>query len=160
MPFYFINLLPTLLLYISILLACACAQHDLVNIARPSNLLGSVLHPRGPTSTSNVCKTYGGRTVKQRLGRLLWKGVWGAALGNRVHPRSGTSQGRAHSPTPDRRVSKWRNMPWDDDVFYLMMMSLICSCRNKIGAELHVYLEEGTYHKRMFRGPSTNNMKN
>jgi hypothetical protein len=28
-----------------------------------------------------------------------------------------------------------------------MMMSFICSCRNKkIGAELHIYLEEGTYH--------------
>ena len=24
--------------------------------------------------------------------------------------------------------------------------------RNKIGAELHIYLEEGTYHKRLFRG--------
>jgi hypothetical protein len=40
-----------------------------------------------------------------------------------------------------------------------MMMSFICSCRNKIGAELHIYLEEGTYHKRLFRGPSTNDMK-
>jgi hypothetical protein len=35
-------------------------------------------------------------------------------------------------------------------------MSFICSCRNKIGAELHIYLEEGTYHERLFRGPSTN----
>jgi hypothetical protein len=41
----------------------------------------------------------------------------------------------------------------------MMMMSFICSCRNKIGAELHIYLEEGTYHKRLFRGPSTNDMK-
>jgi len=41
----------------------------------------------------------------------------------------------------------------------LMMMSFICSCRNKIGAELHIHLEEGTYHKRLFRGPSTNDMK-
>jgi hypothetical protein len=42
-----------------------------------------------------------------------------------------------------------------------MMMSLICSCRNKIivGAELHISLEEGTYHQRLFRGPSTNDMK-
>ena len=38
------------------------------------------------------------------------------------------------------------------DVFY-------CSFRNKIGAELHIYLEEGTYHKGLFRGPSTNDMK-
>ena len=27
------------------------------------------------------------------------------------------------------------------------------------GRELHIYLEEGTYHKRLFRGPSTNDMK-
>ena len=40
-----------------------------------------------------------------------------------------------------------------------MMMSSICSCRNKIGAELHIYLDEGTYHKRLFRGPSNNDMK-
>ncbi len=40
-----------------------------------------------------------------------------------------------------------------------MMMSFVCSCRNKIGPELHIYLEEGTYHKRLFRGPSTNDMK-
>jgi len=42
----------------------------------------------------------------------------------------------------------------------MMMMSFICSCRKqKIGAELHIYLEEGTYHKRLFRGPNTNDMK-
>ena len=42
----------------------------------------------------------------------------------------------------------------------MMMMSFICSCRNKkIGAELHIYLEEGTYHKRLFRGPNTDDMK-
>jgi hypothetical protein len=41
--------------------------HDLVNIARPtSNLLGSVLSPRGPKSTSNVCKAYGGPSVDER----------------------------------------------------------------------------------------------
>jgi len=40
------------------------------------------------------------------------------------------------------------------------VMSFICSCRNKIGAELNIYLEEGTCHKRLFIGPSTNdNMK-
>jgi hypothetical protein len=38
----------------------------------------------------------------------------------------------------------------------MMMMSLICSYRNKIGAEFHMYFEEGTYHKRLSRGPSTN----
>ena len=34
----------------------------------------------------------------------------------------------------------------------MMMMSFICSYRNKIGAELHIYLENGAYHKRLFRG--------
>jgi hypothetical protein len=31
----------------------------------------------------------------------------------------------------------------------MMMMSFICSCRNKskIGAELHIYFQEGTYYK-------------
>jgi hypothetical protein len=37
-----------------------------------------------------------------------------------------------------------------------MMMSFICSYRNKVGAKLHIYLEEGTYPKRLFRGTSTN----
>ena len=45
---------------------------------------------------------------------------------------------------------------WDG---LMMMMSFICSCRNKIGAELHIYLEEGAYHKSLLRGPSTNDMK-
>ncbi len=40
-----------------------------------------------------------------------------------------------------------------DDVFYLFLQ------KQKIGAELHTYLEEGTYLKRLFRGPSTNDMK-
>jgi hypothetical protein len=40
-----------------------------------------------------------------------------------------------------------------------LVMSLICSCRNKIGAELHIFLEEGTYHKRLFRGPRTYDIK-
>jgi hypothetical protein len=41
----------------------------------------------------------------------------------------------------------------DDDVFYLFLQ------KQKIGAELHIYLEDGTYHKRLFRGPNTNDMK-
>jgi hypothetical protein len=31
--------------------------------------------------------------------------------------------------------------------------------KQKIGGKLHIYLEEGTYHTRLFRGPSTNGMK-
>jgi hypothetical protein len=41
----------------------------------------------------------------------------------------------------------------DDDVCYLFLQE------QKIEAELHIYLEEGTYHKRLFRGPNTNDMK-
>ena len=41
----------------------------------------------------------------------------------------------------------------DDDVFYLFLQ------KQKIGPKLHMYLEEGTYHTRLFRGPSTNDMK-
>ena len=41
----------------------------------------------------------------------------------------------------------------DDVVFYLFLQ------KQKIGAKLHIYLEEGTYHKRLFRGPNTNDMK-
>ena len=41
----------------------------------------------------------------------------------------------------------------DDDVFYLFLK------KQKLGAKLHMYLEEGTYHRRLFRGPSTNDIK-
>jgi hypothetical protein len=41
----------------------------------------------------------------------------------------------------------------DDDVFYLFLQE------QKIGAELHTYLEEATYHQSLFRGPNTNDMK-
>ncbi len=37
--------------------------------------------------------------------------------------------------------------------FYLFLQ------KQKRGSDLHIYLEEGPYHKRMFRGPNTNDMK-
>ena len=40
----------------------------------------------------------------------------------------------------------------DDDVFYLLLQ------KQKIGAS-SIYLQEGTYHKRLFSGPSTIDMK-
>ena len=36
----------------------------------------------------------------------------------------------------------------DDNVFYLFLQ------KQNLGAKLHIYLEEGTYHKRLFRGPT------
>ncbi len=41
----------------------------------------------------------------------------------------------------------------DDDVFYLFLG------KTKNRSRAPPYLEEGTYHKRLFRGPNTNDMK-
>jgi len=42
----------------------------------------------------------------------------------------------------------------------MMMMSFYLFLqKQKIGAELRIYLEEVKYHKRLFRGPNTNDMK-
>jgi hypothetical protein len=57
---------------------------------------------------------------------------------------------QAAAPRPEDEVSPLK------DFRKVMMMSFklfIWSCRNQIGTELHVYLEKGTYHKRLFRGP-------
>ena len=45
----------------------------------------------------------------------------------------------------------------DDDHDYEVFYSFLQ--KQKMGAELHIYIEEGTYHKRLFRGPNTNDMK-
>ena len=50
----------------------------------------------------------------------------------------------------------WGDDDDDDDVFYFDFFS----CKQKtMQAELHIVVEEGTYHKRLFRGPSTYDMK-
>ena len=58
------------------------------------------------------------------------------------------NQGVAISTRREQR----RRASDEDDVFYLFLQ------KQKIGAELHIYPEEGTYHKRLFRGPNTNDI--
>ncbi len=62
----------------------------------------------------------------------------------------------AHIDTYDLKkhpTSRTQHKKYDDDVFYLFLR------KQEMRAELHIYLEEGTYHKRLFRGPNTNDMK-
>jgi hypothetical protein len=67
--------------------------------------------------------------------------------------RHSKSKNRSFYVNKTTGATQWKHpgVVSDDDVFCF-------SCRNKIGA-CSIYLEEGTYHKRLFRGPSTNDMK-
>ena len=56
---------------------------------------------------------------------------------------------RGNAPPRRMRRGAARNLQWQT----MMIMSFICSCRNKIGAEFRIYLEEV-----LFRGPSTNDI--
>jgi hypothetical protein len=58
----------------------------------------------------------------------------------------------SYSGTPQSFIIK-DHLLLDDDVFCLFLQ------KQKRGVELHIYLEEGTYHTRLFRGPNTNDMK-
>jgi hypothetical protein len=58
-----------------------------------------------------------------------------------------------HSDVADFEIGATATFTDDNDVLYLFLQ------KQKIGAELHIYLEEGTYHKSLFRGPNTNDMK-
>jgi hypothetical protein len=69
----------------------------------------------------------------------------------------GTAVINTHTQTCNKLTHT--HVPPREQLMMMMMMSFICSCRKKKGAELHIHLQQGTYHKRLFRGPITNDMK-
>jgi hypothetical protein len=94
-------------------------------------------------------------TFEVRKGDTTARPVWTNSVRNAFRKQAGWAK------LQEARAAAAKH--WTERVWYrhmMMMMSFICSCRNKKkGAELHIYLEEGTYHKRLFRGPNTNDMK-
>ncbi len=109
--------------------------------------MGSVVHLKKTGvifgHSSQVCSSRsrmgGGRLCERRKGRKRGSPE-GSCTGAATMPQSTTLRLICHVTD-------------DDDVFYLFLQ------KQKRGAELHIYLEEGTYHKRLFRETNTNDMK-
>jgi len=67
-------------------------------------------------------------------------------------PAAGAAAG---APVKEKKKRKPKFSPgkYTDVVLYLFLQ------KQNLGAKIHIYLEEGKYPKRLFRGPSTNDMK-
>jgi hypothetical protein len=57
-----------------------------------------------------------------------------------------------------KQIVRFYSVPVQNHSLLLMMMSFICSCRNKNQPKV-IYPKGTSYHTRLFRGPSTNGMK-